>query len=317
MPDRSAFGPFSGPVPLLHPTLPPDNPADAGSGVPRRAGTREPASPLVPLTGAPVPDPDRRSPSCPGGSPSTSGEPAPVDGRCVATGIPADRARDGAGVEASPGSSRPGAKARSAERAPHTTSGKSRGESSSDASTPAGELQVSVGTEPVRDAGPKPPRTEARGSSGAGTTAGTRHGEAGTEVADCGPQAQEAGGGRPERRSADRDGEHHNEVGVAGRLTAEPRLRELPSGDHLATWRICVTRDPSTRFRGRGADSITCVSFDHELHEDLRGWRLGDVVGVRGALRRRTWRGVNGRRSVCEVEATSVRFVRARRKGER
>ena len=111
--------------------------------------------------------------------------------------------------------------------------------------------------------------------------------------------------------------EHHNEVGVVGRITAEPRFRELPSGDHLATWRICVTRDPSTRFRGRGADSITCVSFDQGLHEHLRGWRLGDVVGVRGALRRRTWRGVNGRRSVCEVEAASVRFVRVRRKGER
>ena len=111
--------------------------------------------------------------------------------------------------------------------------------------------------------------------------------------------------------------EHHNEVVVAGRVTAEPRFRELPSGDHLATWRICVARHPSTRFRGRRVDSITCVSFDEGLHEHLRGWRLGDVVDVRGALRRRTWRGTAGPRSVCEVEATSVRFVRARRKGDR
>lgn len=113
------------------------------------------------------------------------------------------------------------------------------------------------------------------------------------------------------------DEEHRNEVVVAGRITAEPRFRELPSGDHLATWRICVARHPSTRFRGRRVDSITCVSFDEGLHEHLRGWRLGDIVDVRGALRRRTWRGTAGPRSVCEVEATSVRFLRARRKGER
>ncbi|WP_328807016.1 single-stranded DNA-binding protein [Nocardiopsis coralli] len=131
-----------------------------------------------------------------------------------------------------------------------------------------------------------------------------------------GARRAEAPGGSP-TVAADRDGEHHNEVGVVGRVTAEPRFRELPSGDHLATWRICVTRDPSTRFRGRASDSITCVSFDQGVHEHLRDWRLGDVVDVRGALRRRTWRGVNGRRSVCEVEAASVRFVRARRKGER
>lgn len=122
---------------------------------------------------------------------------------------------------------------------------------------------------------------------------------------------------RVEDNGAAGEEEHHNEVVVAGRVTAEPRFRELPSGDHLATWRICVARHPSTRFRGRRVDSITCVSFDEGLHGHLRGWRLGDVVDVRGALRRRTWRGTAGPRSVCEVEATSVRFVRARRKGER
>jgi len=126
-----------------------------------------------------------------------------------------------------------------------------------------------------------------------------------------------ADGVRMEDNRAVSEEEHHNEVLVAGRITAEPRFRELPSGDHLATWRICVARHPSTRFRGRRVDSITCVSFDKGLHEYLRGWRLGDVVDVHGALRRRTWRGVAGPRSVCEVEATSVRFVRGRRKGER
>src|SRR5690625_3159533 len=60
-----------------------------------------------------------------------------------------------------------------------------------------------------------------------------------------------ADGVRMEDNRAVSEEEHHNEVLVAGRITAEPRFRELPSGDHLATWRICVARHPSTRFRGR------------------------------------------------------------------
>lgn len=158
--------------------------------------------------------------------------------------------------------------------------------------------KAAVGAVEHRATGHTPQEHVPVGAEGSGTVSGTDR----VRVEDNGAVSEE---------------EHHNEVVVAGRITAEPRFRELPSGDHLATWRICVARHPSTRFRGRRVDSITCVSFDEGLHEHLRGWRLGDVVDVHGALRRRTWRGVAGPRSVCEVEATSVRFVRGRRKGER
>src|SRR5699024_592563 len=49
-----------------------------------------------------------------------------------------------------------------------------------------------------------------------------------------------------------------------------------------------------------------------DVHRALQGWRLGDVIEVRGALRRRTWWGGEGFRSVCEVEAGSVALVRSR-----
>ena len=107
--------------------------------------------------------------------------------------------------------------------------------------------------------------------------------------------------------------DHRNEVVLAGRVTAVPVMRDMPSGDHLATWRICVARSATSNFRGRRVDSVTCVSFDRDVHRDLEGWRVGDVIEVRGALRRRTWWGREGLRSVCEVEAASVSFVRSRR----
>lgn len=108
-----------------------------------------------------------------------------------------------------------------------------------------------------------------------------------------------------------RDPAHRNEILVAGRVTAEPLIRELPSGDRLATWRICVGRATDSGYRGRRSDSITCTSFDGGLQEDIRAWRLGDVVQVTGELRRRTWRGRDGVRSVCEVEARTAILVRA------
>nr|WP_236567902.1 MULTISPECIES: single-stranded DNA-binding protein [unclassified Nocardiopsis] len=98
---------------------------------------------------------------------------------------------------------------------------------------------------------------------------------------------------------------------MAGRITAPPRLRDLPSGDRLATWRICVVRPSDSRYGGRRVDSITCTSFDRALHGQIRSWRLGDVVQTSGELRRRTWRGREGLvRSVCEVEARAVHLVR-------
>ncbi|WP_304450996.1 single-stranded DNA-binding protein [Nocardiopsis sp. YSL2] len=109
--------------------------------------------------------------------------------------------------------------------------------------------------------------------------------------------------------------EHLNEIVLVGRVTAAPVVRDLPSGDRLVTWRICVSRPPDTRFRGRRVDSVTCVSFDAWVHDEVREWRLGDVVRMSGALRRRTWRGFDGVRSVHEVEVRSAALVRTVRSG--
>ncbi|ASU84606.1 single-stranded DNA-binding protein [Nocardiopsis gilva YIM 90087] len=96
---------------------------------------------------------------------------------------------------------------------------------------------------------------------------------------------------------------------LAGRVTAEPYVRELPSGDHLVTWRISVARPPANRRPNQPADPITCVSFRPDIEEATRGWRIGDVVQVSGALRRRFWRSSKGSTSVIEVEAASVALL--------
>ncbi|QVQ52107.1 single-stranded DNA-binding protein [Spiractinospora alimapuensis] len=104
---------------------------------------------------------------------------------------------------------------------------------------------------------------------------------------------------------------HRNSVVIAGRITAEPALRELSSGHTLARWRVAVTR-PVADQRGRvKTDAVTCVTFDPSIHDSLREWRLGDVVEVSGALRRRFWRAESGPVSTFEVEARSVSWLAA------
>ncbi|GAA3756998.1 single-stranded DNA-binding protein [Spinactinospora alkalitolerans] len=126
--------------------------------------------------------------------------------------------------------------------------------------------------------------------------------------------AAPAGGSSPGRgaprpaRPLDRQG-HRNEVVLAGRVTAEPAVRELPSGDHLVTWRLSITRPPAEQRPNQPADPITCVSFRPAMEETTRGWRIGDVVQVTGSLRRRFWRSPNGSASVFEVEAKTARRV--------
>lgn len=106
--------------------------------------------------------------------------------------------------------------------------------------------------------------------------------------------------GFPRRREC---GGHRNQVLLTGRLTAEPALRELPSGDRLVTWRVAVTRPEGERRPHHRVDAVTCVSFCPEVQSAARGWRIGELVHVEGSLRRRFWRSATGPVSVYEVEA--------------
>ncbi|PSK91737.1 single-stranded DNA-binding protein [Murinocardiopsis flavida] len=112
-----------------------------------------------------------------------------------------------------------------------------------------------------------------------------------------------------ERRTAARVHDpsgHRNEVLLAGRVTAEPAVRELPSGDHLITWRISITRPTAEQRPNQPADPITCVSFQAIMEEVTRGWRIGDTVQISGSLRRRFWRSPSGSSSVIEVEVRAA-----------
>lgn len=115
-----------------------------------------------------------------------------------------------------------------------------------------------------------------------------------------------------------------NEVRLVGRLAAPPVRRALPSGDELVSFRLVVGR-PAERARpaarpgatqaGAGrvpsVDTLDCAAWRKGVQRALERARAGDVLEVRGALRRRFWRSPGGgAASRSEVEVVTVRRVR-------
>ena len=120
---------------------------------------------------------------------------------------------------------------------------------------------------------------------------------------------------RPDRRGSSRaQAEGHarepgavaNDVRLAGRLTGEPVLVELPSGDALVTFRISVPRGVET---GQRVDSVPCTAWAPRLRRSILTWRAGDLVEVAGAVRCRFYQAGGATRSRVEVEVTSARIT--------
>lgn len=112
-------------------------------------------------------------------------------------------------------------------------------------------------------------------------------------------------------RSASGPGDVVNSVVLRGRVSAEPEVRELPSGDELVTFRLIVTRAPRRNGGGVGerttVDVIDIACWSARTRRSARTLMPETVVRVEGALRRRFFRTGGGAASRYEVEASSVR----------
>jgi single-strand DNA-binding protein len=97
-----------------------------------------------------------------------------------------------------------------------------------------------------------------------------------------------------------------NAVVVQGRLSADPAVRTLPSGDEVIVLRVVVPRGD-----GR-SDALDVAAWTAALRRRTRTWRSGDIVRIEGAVRRRFWRAPSGPVSRWEIHAsTATRLQRA------
>ena len=100
-----------------------------------------------------------------------------------------------------------------------------------------------------------------------------------------------------------------NEVVLSGRISGSPEERELPSGDSVVQLRLVVPRTASRgRAGGGGAtvDTKDVSCWTKALQRKAVRLKPGDLVTIRGALRRRFWRSPGGPASRYDVEATGL-----------
>ncbi|GGK75862.1 single-stranded DNA-binding protein [Ornithinimicrobium pekingense] len=106
-----------------------------------------------------------------------------------------------------------------------------------------------------------------------------------------------------------------NEVHLVGRVSGEPAVRSMPSGDELVQLRVVVPR-PVRRGETRhqeGArtqvDTIDVACWQARVRRTAARLPDGQGVEVTGSLRRRFFATATGRASRYEVDAKSLRRV--------
>ena len=101
-----------------------------------------------------------------------------------------------------------------------------------------------------------------------------------------------------------------NKVMLAGRLCADPELKQTQSGVPVISFRIAVNR----RFAGTDgkvqADFITVVAWRQTAEFVARYFRRGSSICVAGAIQTRSWTDAQGGKGYAvEVVADEVYFV--------
>jgi single-strand DNA-binding protein len=102
-----------------------------------------------------------------------------------------------------------------------------------------------------------------------------------------------------------------NEVHLVGRLSAPAESRTLPSDAVMCTFMVVVDRSESDLTTRQRVDVLNCVVWKPRLRRQAATWAEGDVVELRGAIRKRFFRTAGGATgSRVEVEVASARRIR-------
>ena len=100
-----------------------------------------------------------------------------------------------------------------------------------------------------------------------------------------------------------------NKVVLAGRLTADPELKQTPSGIAVCSFTLAINR----RFSKDGqqeADFIQCQAWRQTAEFITRYFRKGSSLCISGSIQTRSWQDQNGqKRFATDVVADEAMFV--------
>ena len=101
-----------------------------------------------------------------------------------------------------------------------------------------------------------------------------------------------------------------NKVILIGHMTADPELKQTPSGLSVCSFSIGVTRRYNKSGEQAQSDFINIVAWRQTAEFIARYFRKGTAICICGSLQTRTWTDNNGnKRYATEVVADEASFV--------
>lgn len=101
-----------------------------------------------------------------------------------------------------------------------------------------------------------------------------------------------------------------NRIILIGRLTRDPELRYVPSGQPVASFTLAVDRSFVNQQGERATDFIDIVAWRRLAEQVTQHLAKGRLVAVEGRLQIRSYETQDGqKRKVAEVVADAVRFL--------
>lgn len=107
-----------------------------------------------------------------------------------------------------------------------------------------------------------------------------------------------------------------NKVILIGRLTRDPELRTIASGNATTSFTVAVNRNFTNQNGEREADFINCVAWRKQAENVAKYCTKGSQVAVEGRIQTRNYDAQDGtKRYVTEVIADNVTFLSSRTGG--
>ena len=110
-----------------------------------------------------------------------------------------------------------------------------------------------------------------------------------------------------------------NKVVLAGRITADPELKQTASGISVLTFTLAVNRSYVSKSSEQGerqADFISVVAWRQTAEFISKYFKKGSAICVTGSIQTRNWQDQQGnRRYATEVVADEAMFVESRNEG--
>lgn len=101
-----------------------------------------------------------------------------------------------------------------------------------------------------------------------------------------------------------------NRVVLVGRLTKDPTLKTVPSGDYVGEFTMALNR----KFGSDQADFIKCIVWRKVAENVNKYCSKGSVVGIEGKLQSRSYENSQGHKVyVVEVVCDSVSFINTKK----